>query len=448
MIYLFDEKIDRQHDYGWSAEKFAQLENEDILKSFSSYDFLYDEDLLRGKCDIILRHESFFSGAPTEKKQNALAIENRMNEACERGVLMQVIFAGSKSSRKIDEGEAFMPVSVFYQNLDFFVEKYRNGGWSLEDIVYGRNAELERSILDSLEEVNTQMVKDEGDFLWGKEEFPRVLIAQSVGDNRLDPPSFFNTQKCQLCTLRYDIKEDDPISDAFLHAFVIEEMCEKEYDKIYIPLCFGPTLSDYNGLRLALHIRTTVGVNQFTSLYIYSPVKFQYLIDNEYFDILKTLNVFLIDYSCKGLFDALSIQEKLSEESIRHSLTLVNLQPPKNYIDNHSIANEWAIYRWSQILGKNIHNEEISKITEKIDYNLYYKYLKTIYPPQEAEQLSGLDLNIKGITKEMTGEFLDEPSMLFVDDEAERGWYELFKSIIIFGVFFNYEIFVNPIILF
>ncbi len=425
MIYLFDEKKDRRRDYGWSDEIVCNYK--DILKCFDSYSFLDDESQLRGSCDIVLIHESFFNSAPYEKKEKAISISERMENACNRGLLKEVIFAGSKQSRKITEKQAYMPVSVLYQNLDYFIEKYRERKWSLEDIVYGRNSSLERAILDSIEDANSQMLRDDELFHWQEVGRPRTLLMHTGDENRLDPPSFFKTD---MSSLRYSMEGTDPISDAYLDGIVKREVDNSQYDKIFIPLCFGPTLSDYNGLRLALHIRTTEGKNQFSPIYIYSPVNVSDLINDEYFDILKTSNVFLINYSCQSLYDSLLQSDNTNEEDVRRSLSKIHLQPPKNYADGHSIANEWAIYRWSQILGKNIQNEEITKITEKIDYNLYYKYLKTIYPPQNAEQLSELDLNIKGITKEMTGEYLDEPSMLFVDDEAERGWYELFKSII------------------
>lgn len=424
MIYLFDEKRGRRYDYGWSDEKIASFRNE--IRLYDSYAFLDDESMLSGKCDVVFRHESFFDGVPRDKGEKAKDIVIRIDEACKQGKLKQVVFSGSKMSRKIDGDTAFVPVSAIYQNLDFFLHKYLEGAWTLADVVYGKNKIMEQKILGNIREINSLMLEADKSYSWPYENLPKTLFVKNISP-KLDKPSFFKTNECGIY---YDLKADDPISDLFLHEFVVRELFGKKYDKLFIPLCFGPTLSDYNGLRLALHIRTTEGKNQFSPIYIYSPVNVSDLINDEYFDILKTSNVFLIYYSCQSLYDSLLQSDNTNEEDVRRSLSKIHLQPPKNYVDGHSIANEWAIYRWSQILGKNIQNEEISKITEKIDYNLYYKYLKTIYPPQNAEQLSELDLNIKGITKEMTGEYLDEPSMLFVDDEAERGWYELFKSII------------------
>ncbi len=51
-------------------------------------------------------------------------------------------------------------------------------------------------------------------------------------------------------------------SDSELTEIVLNLLKENEYDNIFLPLCFGQTLSDFNGLRLATHIRCTPTKNQ------------------------------------------------------------------------------------------------------------------------------------------------------------------------------------------
>lgn len=423
MIYLFDEQDNRRRDFGWSDDKINSFDN--CLKLFDKYDFLEDNTLLKGNCDIVFRHESFFDKVQNEKKQLAKEMQDRIDKACKLGKIKQIVFSGSKMSRKIENNIAFLPVSVFYQNLEFFIGKYINNEWNINDIVYGKNKSLEENILNGFRKANKSIGEDDNQ--WGLAHGVHDVLFIKVIDPKISKPSFFQTDEVGVY---YDLTKNEPISDSFLHCFVSDELSRKKYDKVFIPLCFGPVLSDFNGLRLALHIRTTEGPNQFSKLYIYSPIDINCTIYNEYFDILKTANVYLIDYSCKALYNALLQENTSAENDIRKTLSLINLQPPKNYLDSHSIANEWAIYRWSQTLGENIQNEEITKIIEEIDHNLYYKYLKTLYPPQDIEKLDASDLDIDGITKDMTGKDLDEPSILFVDDEAERGWYVLFKEII------------------
>lgn len=422
MIYLFDEKKGRRQDYGWTDEKVASFRN--VLRLYDSYDFIEDMSLLKGKCNIVFLHESFFDGVSIGKKKQAKDILRRIEAQTIPGNIKLVVFSGSKMSRKIDGNIAYMPVSVFYQNLDFFIHKYTDDNWTLDDILYGKNKLLEQKILENIRSINKSIVKEDNSFSWNHPSLPKSLFVKNIVP-KLDKPSFFQTDEIGIF---YDLKSEDPISDLFLHNFINEKLSKEKFEKLYIPLCFGPTLSDYNGLRLALHIRTTEGPNQFSAIYIYSPVEMIDLLDNEYFDILKTDEIYLIDYSCNSLYDSLLNQNNTEKDSIRKSLSKIQLQPPKNYIDSHSIANEWAIYRWSQTLGVDIQDKEIDSIIGKIKHSLYFKYLKTLYNPQNSD--TNLSLKINGITDNMNCENHNDPRILFVDDEAERGWYELFNIII------------------
>ena len=420
MIYLFDEKTARRTDYGWSDSKISGLI--DYLRFFPTYDFIAEENstLFAEDCDVAFIHESFFNGVDIEKKHTAKEIRQRLFDLNRSGKLKIVVFAGSKFSRKIDANISFMPVSSFYQNLAFFIEKYKKGAWSLEDIVYGKNRLLEKQILIAIDDKNDQMYNDDQKYIWNDHSFPKTLLVKNGVENQFDPPSFFQSG---ISELFYNIDEDDPISDVFLHNYVKSTFAEVAYEKVYIPACFGPTLSDFNGLRLALHVRTTTGPNQFSTIYIYSPVEMKYLVGNDFFDILKTLNVYLVDYSCKELYESLLQKNPLSEDDIRRSLSVIQLRPPKNYVDNHSVANEWAISRWAHAIDVDVIDDGISHIIAKIEYNIYYKYLNTIHPIN----LSG-KLEKELIIRSAKSDYL--PKVLLVDDEADKGWYEIFCNII------------------
>ena len=100
------------------------------------------------------------------------------------------------------------------------------------------------------------------------------------------------------------------------------------------------------------------------------------LIDNEYFDILKTKNVYLIDYSDASIKKAINTTTtNLSIEELPQELLKVNLKIPSNYGSNHSIANEWGAYRLMQV--NDIPDNK--KMFDKFDSNLYYKWLNTIH---------------------------------------------------------------------
>jgi hypothetical protein len=65
--------------------------------------------------------------------------------------------------------------------------------------------------------------------------------------------------------------------------------------------------------------------------------------------------------------------EPLTKKELSSEIIKVKLSPPKNYEDSHSIANEWAIYRWASSIGAS--DEQITSIKQKIGSQLYFKYL-------------------------------------------------------------------------
>lgn len=138
--------------------------------------------------------------------------------------------------------------------------------------------------------------------------------------------------------------------------------------------------------------------------------------NNPYFDILKTKNVFYIGYNKKALQEAENkAVEVFSEDELSTELKKVNLEAPK---DNHSIANEWAIYRWAKSVQAE--DYDIEKNNQKIENNLYYKYLQTIYPVSENKDLQGIKIKYAN----------EKPKVLYIDDEYEKGWDKIFKTIL------------------
>lgn len=215
------------------------------------------------------------------------------------------------------------------------------------------------------------------------------------------------------------LNADFDISDSFLSEVVKDIVNFKEYKNIFIPLCFGPIMSDFNGLRLATHIRCTPGINQNKNIYIFSFVDINLLLNHECFDILKTKGVNLIKYNFHKIQDLVSSNDiELVLEELPIEIQKLNLKIPTNYEDNHGIANEWAIYRWSHAIDASDHN--IDKIIELQNFNLYFKYLKTIYPISNLNKFNSSQLKIN---------YKEHPRVLYIDDEAEKGWYEIFRKI-------------------
>ncbi|NRS87788.1 CheY-like chemotaxis protein [Flavobacterium sp. 7E] len=224
----------------------------------------------------------------------------------------------------------------------------------------------------------------------------------------------FNSKKLVEIFIDYDKSIDEVLTNIINYNLVNEE-----YTNIILPACFGKVLADFLGLRLAIHIRCTPAINQYKNIFLYSFTGLKDYFSSESFNILKTQGVFLIDYDVNTIINkTLEEDTYLHKEKLISEVKKLDLQIPLNYEDNHSIANEWAIYKWSQTIDAN--DQDIEKIESKLENDLYFKYLKTIYPIGTSDTLNNDDLKIN---------FEGNPKVLYIDDEAEKGWYDIFCKI-------------------
>lgn len=412
MIYLIDDKRDRQaKDYNWNFDRLSKYKNE--LKPIYSLQQIDDEKLrdnIFSEGSIIFIHESFFENIENKHIKDSLKIREDLREKALKKNIWLVYFSGSKNSRTIEGRIVHIPVSILYKNLEVFIEKKIEKKIDLNYILFGKNPKIESEIINKLEKSNNDFDSSEIQtnsynlffHVEGRQNLP-LRINNSVVEKLIVGNQFENQ-----------------ITDLYIHHQVINFLSINEYENVFIPLCFGPTLSDYNGLRLATHIRCTPTKNQLKPIFIYGFVDYTFLVDNVYFDILKTKNVFLIGYSKKCFEDALNNEiSDLTINLLPQEIKKINLKIPSNYEDNHSIANEWAIYRWSQTIDAK--DKNIEKIIELQSSNLYFKYLKTIYPISQLDKLESEQLKIK---------YEGSPKILYIDDEAEKGWYEIFCEIL------------------
>jgi len=153
-------------------------------------------------------------------------------------------------------------------------------------------------------------------------------------------------------------------------------LTQKEYQNLIIPLCFGNILSDYLGLRLAVHVRTTSNINQNKNIYIYGFEGINNLINNEFFSILKTKGIALINYSLLDIKQATEDNScELNRNNLSNEISKINLSIPLNYFDNHSIANLWGAFRL--VKSANIDINLIDSLNPDDLKNIYFKWLQT-----------------------------------------------------------------------
>jgi CheY-like chemotaxis protein len=401
MIYLIDDKNLRQVDFGWGEEKFTQFAS--IIKPLYNIEDInkIGEDLYANN-NIILYHESFLDF--TSDKDKALKQREKLIKIAEISPALAVVFfSGSQGARSLNDNIAYLPVSTLYQNLEILVQKHYHGSIELKYLLFGQNPEIEEELNKRLIQANTTIEEDAIElvgntiFLHPDEDF----IQNAIVDAQLEEI---------FCDRDYEMSE------------IISDILNKnEYDNIFLPLCFGQTLSDYNGLRLATHIRCTPTKNQFKRIFIYAFVGLEYLMQHEYFNILKTKNIHFVSYSKKAFSTAVNTSfEALKPEELCEELKKLKLDPPFNYSDSHSIANEWAIHQWAKAIGCD-ETKELRKVFDNIQHNLYFKYLRTIHPLFKLDVISAAKLKIK---------YEGRPKVLLIDDEAEKGWYEIFSFLL------------------
>lgn len=402
MIYLIDDKKDRQQkDFGWNEEKFSQYAN--FIKPLYAIEEIVQigEDLYK-KNSIILYHESFLDF--TNDSNKALEQRKKIQYIAEtKKDIAIAFFSGSQGSRSLNNNIAHVPASILYQNLEIAVKQHTKGSIELQYILFGINPGIEYELNEVLIQAN-RLIENNSVEISGKTLFihPDEDFIQNAISNA-------HTEEI------YQDKDSD------MSEITIKLLNDYEYDNIFIPLCFGPTLSDYNGLRLATHFRCTITKNQLKRIFIYGFVGLDYLIDHEYFNILKTKNVELVPYNKKEFELAANKNfEPLKPDELSKEIQKLKLDPPLNYAASHSIANEWAIYQWSKTIGCD-QTDELTKVFQNVQANLYFKYLRTINAISVLDKISPDKLRIN---------FESKPRVLLIDDEGDKGWNEIFAHLL------------------
>ena len=402
MIYLIDDKKKRQEDFGWNEGRLKHYNN--ILQPIYSLEELklsYHDIFKDSNNTIVLYHESFLDD--TSIKDLAIEERKKLEEFANKNPNFSlVIFSGSKSSRSLDANIAHLPVSVVFQHLVAFTDKVIKGDINLKFLLFGNNHEIEEELSGKLEAANKET---------DSEQEAKIPKANNLFLRPVNRDIQGAIENAEIQTLHNDVSDEE------LSLVITEWLSKTEYDNIFIPICFGPILADYNGLKLATHIRCTVTLNQLKNIFIYSFVGNDYLFNNEYFNILKTKNIHLIDHK-KTAFQVASNMFcfPLKINNLPKEIAKLKMDPPSNYEDTHSISNEWAIYQWSKTIGADDDNG-IQKVLQKVQNNLYFKYLRTIFPVSISNQIPEDQLKFKND---------GNPKVLLIDDEVDKGWYELF----------------------
>ena len=136
MIYLIDEKKERQVKYAWPTDRF--LKYKDLLTVVSDYEQLKNltsKTLLDSPSNILMLHDSFFKNLDIEEK-----IIKEFKDRVQSNGLYFITFGGSFDSTYYNNKTLQLNVYHFYRNLQTFLE---TSSMDLRILAYGENFEKE-----------------------------------------------------------------------------------------------------------------------------------------------------------------------------------------------------------------------------------------------------------------------------------------------------------------
>ena len=230
---------------------------------------------------------------------------------------------------------------------------------------------------------------------------------------------------------------DVPDFDSHISSVLIDknkkvDLVNKKYDIIILPFNITENDLEYTGLRILAHLRLTKEWHcMSTPILFLGPDTLHEV--NQYSELGCLLNSFNVFTSSKNkqkeVIDMLlwikketRIIEKI-EDTYEYKDFLKRmkcLSPPANYSTHHSLANEWAIMRWNDMMTNPVelpHNG----FTEM----LYYKYLRALYG--DSQGLEGCKENNKNIEK--IEDIRLGKKLALIDDEWEKGWARILGQI-------------------
>lgn len=230
MIYLIEDKTSRRNDYGWSDKRIAQYKDTITIVD-SIQDLLNYSDIILSSDNIVLYHESFANTADFDQK---IELGSFLNEIKNHD-LMIAYFSGSKSQRTLDSNVCNLPPHAMYANLEHFINMHSAGDTDFKYLMFGKNPELEDKIREAIINTNSNNVEED------KIETSKKMFFFIASDEPLEPPY---ENACIQDSFDFDC------DDTSLSNVIQEDLCTTKYDALYVPLCFGETLSDFLGYDL------------------------------------------------------------------------------------------------------------------------------------------------------------------------------------------------------
>ncbi len=220
----------------------------------------------------------------------------------------------------------------------------------------------------------------------------------------------------KLDKMTFEIKTENVDYD--IVDFLETQIYIKKPDVIIIKDSLSKNYLEFYGLLLAHHIRLSDNKEiKYLPIVIISDLNLYQLCKlSPLANICYTEGIYLVDNDLTKINNIIKENLKeLDDNSFNDSfLNSVTIKAPSNYDSKHSIANEWSIYKWADFL-----KITIDEVKKNISSMLYFKYLKALNIKEESPKRK---LQIQPKKPREDGE------ILFIDDEWEKGWGDIFKK--------------------
>lgn len=221
--------------------------------------------------------------------------------------------------------------------------------------------------------------------------------------------------------------------DDYISKVIVEDLKTKNFNMIFIKDNLSLNYLELYGLRVAYHIRLSqeLGEKKFIPIVILSDLNTCGLNKIEPMSrITFTKNVYVEPNN-------LLIIEKYKNKTFskfneinyqKDFLDLINIESPENST-NHSIANEWAIYKWAKELGIT-DSQSINNTIAKISNHLYFKYLQQLHQIEDDINILEEKKQVKcpPSLKIVKQKATSEKKIMIIDDELDKGWEDIFEE--------------------
>lgn len=201
---------------------------------------------------------------------------------------------------------------------------------------------------------------------------------------------------------------------------------------LYIPTIFNSlNSSNYDGVQIALHwyFELIRKQHSFAIILLGTESKLSFFEHCKYSVIVKCPNVYYFKFSLDEINKSRSLikLQKVDIDEAINNLKYLYIKSPSAYKSHHSIANEWALKRYFNLVKEDFDDSNYNQLKLKIHSIDYFKSLHFRY---EEVKLTRQKIKKKDKIVPSISENLEKQTVAIIDDEATKGWRHLFEYIL------------------